>query len=158
MFDEAPPATWAGPVEFAAAYDGEQSDSDERDRDLGPATSFLYCLAQEAPIWAVDLFREVVVRVNSATVVALGCGPLEDLARHDSHDVRRIEAIEIAAREVPEFQVALANVWLGDDLPRDLRERLARVGARDFVAEEEMAEDARASYVAHREARGWGWG
>lgn len=159
VLHEEPPVTWASVDEFAATYDAEQiEDAHDPDHELGAATKFMMALAHEGPDWAVDFFRQLVVRVDSSSLGILGAGPLEDLVRHDSQDPGRIEAVEIAARQLPEFQKTLSNVWLGEDLPQAFRSRLSVLGARDFVAEHEMNGDEIATYTEFRDSKGWDWG
>ena len=155
---EEPPTTWRDLREFATAYDVEQMGWNKANVENGPATEFMIRLAYEAPSWAVDFLRQLVVLVDASSVASLGCGALEDLTRHDSLDPARIEAIEIAAQQIPAFQKALSNVWLNEDLPEDVRVRLSRLGARDFVAEGAMDENERAAYVEYRDSNGWDWG
>ena len=74
------------------------------------------------------------------------------------HGLRLLDEIETTTRREPLFARAMANVWLGSDVPNPVRQRLARFGARDFVAEHDMTPKQFDRYKADRAARGWPWG
>ena len=83
----------------------------------------------------------------------LGAGPLEDLVGNDivGAFVERIEAAAVDAA----FATALCNVWMTERVPAAIRERLAVIGARDFVAEAAIPPDQLDEYFADRTARDW---
>ena len=51
---------------------------------------------------------------------------------------RKVDALEETARREPLFAQAMISVWLNAAVPQVVRHRLARFGARDFVAEHSM--------------------
>ena len=84
----------------------------------------------------------------------LGAGALEDLVRNDFTGAF-VERIEAATAVDPAFAAALCNIWMTEGVPTAVRERLAAIGARDFVAEAAMAPDQLEEHFAGRTAKGW---
>jgi hypothetical protein len=59
----------------------------------------------------------------------IGAGPLEDLLSHDGHGLRFVDEVAKRARQQPRFRLAVASLWLSDDVPAVVRDRLEPFGA-----------------------------
>jgi hypothetical protein len=81
----------------------------------------------------MDVIQALVDAAQSDDELSLvGAGPLEDLLSHSGHGALVVDEVERRARQQSRFRAALASVWLGGDVPRDVRKRLSRVGAADL--------------------------
>ena len=60
----------------------------------------------------------------------VGAGPLEDLVSHTGNGLVVLPEVDRAARQNPAFRAALRTVWLGVDIPEEVRTRLAELGAQ----------------------------
>ncbi len=121
------------------------------------ACEFAHSMTEDGTPWAIEALLGLVraTQGDAETLGWVGAGPLEDLISHSGHGLRLLDEIETTARREPLFARALAGVWLGLDVPDAVRQRLARFGARDFVAEHAMTRKELAAYFADRIARGW---
>ena len=86
-----------------------------------------------SPGSAVHLLRYLAEAVPpDVSPLPVGVGPLEDLLAIHAHTLRSpdgeivVQAIDEAARQSPEFRLALQSVYLGTDLPNEVRARLER--------------------------------
>ncbi|HKC27056.1 MAG TPA: hypothetical protein VKB75_03500 [Jatrophihabitans sp.] len=70
---------------------------------------------------------------NDCELISVGSGPLETVLSHSGHGEALVDMVERRARQEPRFRKALSGVWLGDDVPRHVRHRLAKLGAADLV-------------------------
>jgi hypothetical protein len=62
----------------------------------------------------------------------VGAGPLESLLSHSGHGAYFVDDVERRARQHPKFREAASGMWLSEDVPREVRERLATLGATDL--------------------------
>jgi len=76
---------------------------------------------------AVNLLRQLAhAAPDDAALRHLGAGPVEDLARLHGHAL--LDEIDAAAQD-EQFRASLLNVWLAEDIPLEVRRRLARFSA-----------------------------
>jgi hypothetical protein len=61
---------------------------------------------------------------NDFEVVGVGAGPLEDLVEHSGHGVLVLDDVEAFAQRNARWRRAVNSLYLGDDLPQQLRDRL----------------------------------
>jgi hypothetical protein len=61
---------------------------------------------------------------GEADVDYIGAGPLEDLVRE--HGPMLIDQIDMLARRAPRFRRAVNAMWLSEDVPAPVRQRLER--------------------------------
>jgi len=59
----------------------------------------------------------------------VGAGPMEELFSDGADGARFMDDVERRARQQPRFRKAVAGMWLGKDVPRDIRDRLTPFGA-----------------------------
>jgi Family of unknown function (DUF6869) len=84
---------------------------------------------------AVDVIQALVNGAEDGIddVALVGCGPLEELLQGE-HGGELLDDIERRARQQPKFRVAVAAVWMGDEVPPEARSRLTQFGASDLTA------------------------
>ena len=76
---------------------------------------------------AVNLLRKLAdLAPDDAALQYLGAGPVEELAR--LHGNALLDEIDAAAED-ERFRACLLNVWLAEDIPLEVRGRLARFSA-----------------------------
>jgi len=71
---------------------------------------------------------------DDAELTTLGAGPLERLVSHQAHGLRFALEIEFWARHNDRFRRMVSGLWMDSDVPAEVRERLAPVGARDLTS------------------------
>ncbi len=129
-------ARWVSYADLAAAWWAEAGAGED---DPTPARELVYA--------ATAARRPDVLAIVAALAAAapgedgpayVGAGPLEDLLSHDGHDDAYVTevagAVEELARREPRFAAAVAGLWLGEGVPAEVRQRLARYGASDLTA------------------------
>ena len=118
---------------WATAYRNPSSGPDGA--ELGPAFYFVDEVLRAGHPSSVDLIQALVDAAQSEDELGyVGAGPLEDLISRDTAGAF-VERIERAAADDARFATALRNVWMNSGVQPAIRGRLARLGARDFVAE-----------------------
>ena len=81
---------------------------------------------------AVAAVLELIRHARSeADLERIGAGPLEDLLSHSGNRVAFAEMFLRVIDAVPGTQRVVAALWLGQDLPRSMVDRLIALGARD---------------------------
>jgi hypothetical protein len=151
-FEEARVAEWPSLAAWAAAWlDEWSSDRVDHATDFANAMTLLPEQPSEWAVEALVLLSEMATPDQRGYV---GAGPLEDLLSHSGNGAMVLDEVEHVARTRPAFRTALSNVWLGENVPEEVRHRLAELGARDFVAEHAMTPEEREAYFAERKALG----
>ena len=148
-FEETRVAEWPSLAAWATAWIDEWSSN-----RFDSASHFSHAMTEQPREWVVDalvLLSEMATPDQRGWV---GAGPLEELLSHSGNGATVLDEVEHAARRRPAFRTALSNVWLVEDVPEEVRHRLAELGARDFVAEHAMSPEELAAYVTKRDALG----
>ncbi|GAA0273405.1 DUF6869 domain-containing protein [Cryptosporangium japonicum] len=103
----------------------------------GPAFSFLWSACHQP----LDGIVSVLVALANAAgddedmLGGLGAGWLEDLIPIAGKVPHLLDELERAARQKPTIRAALGTVWMGADVPPDVRQRFRKYGARDVTAD-----------------------
>lgn len=127
--------SWRSWAEFAEHWWTAWSAGQPRAEDQrSPAWDHLYEItAHGRPEWLHALQALVDAAPDDDGLALVGAGPLEDLLSHDRGDDRRhvefADELERRARQQPRWRAAVAGLWLGDDVPLEVRRRLMRCGA-----------------------------
>lgn len=101
----------------------------------GPAFSFLWSACHQPLEGVVPV---LVALANAAgddedMLSGLGAGWLEDLIPTANKVPHLLDELERAARQEPNFRAAMGAVWMGSDVPPDVRQRLLEFGAHDVA-------------------------
>ncbi len=148
-FEETRVAEWPSLAAWAAGWIDEWSSG-----SFDVASDFAHAMTEQPREWAVDALVLLSEMATPAQRGWVGAGPLEDLLSHSDNGATVLDEVEHVARQRPAFRTALSNVWLGEDVPEEVRRRLAELDARDFVAEHAMSPEELSTYVAERAALG----
>ena len=123
---------WDSLDELASAYWEEQRHTRTPRDGSVPGWACVAGLVDAGVPESVDVIQALVDAATEEELPALGAGPLEQLLRHSGHGARFVAEIENRAVEQPRWRAALAGVWLGRDVPPEVRARLVRFGAQDI--------------------------
>ena len=63
----------------------------------------------------------------------LGSGPLEELLRNHAGEL--IRELEKDFQSHIKLRIALANVWISESVPEEIRNRIQKLGARDISSD-----------------------
>lgn len=143
--------SWTSLAQWAAAWVLEYRSTQA---GVAPAIDLDMLLRFERPAWQLEAVLALVDAADAEELGMVGAGPLEDLIRCEPMGEDLLTVIDDLAQRSPRFRSALSGVWLGDDVPEVARNRLAELGARDFVAEAKMTRAALKVYFADRRERG----
>ena len=104
------------------------------DRSATPARDFVDEQMRRGEPGVVELLQALVDAAPSEDALGyLGAGPIEDLISHYRHGPVVSVEVERHARQDPRFARAIAGVWLGSAVPREVKDRLTPFGARDLT-------------------------
>jgi hypothetical protein len=79
---------------------------------------------------AIDVIQSMVdLAASEDELNFVGAGPIETLMSHDGHGASFVDEVERRARQQPRFRLAVAGLWLGINVPENVRARLAVFGA-----------------------------
>jgi hypothetical protein len=121
-----PDVVWDSVLDLAESYWAED------DGTLGPAHDFVQEQMFGGTDLAIEVLNSLVATASSAEqVVFVGCGPMEDLMSHGGNGGRFLDSLERHAKADERFGLAASSMWLGANIPGDVRRRLVALGATD---------------------------
>jgi hypothetical protein len=120
--------SWRTLGDLACAWWAEEGAAEPR-----PAHDLVFDLCRVGDDDCLDLLDALVdAAADDEALVDLGPGPVEDLLSHFGHP-RFAEPIAQRAERDPRWRLVLSELWLGADVPADVRMRLAHLGAIDLT-------------------------
>jgi hypothetical protein len=129
---------WASLAELAADWWRYQRLS-AREKESDPMTAW-DCVVDSTDAFeplhprALDVIQALVdgAQDEADDVGLVGAGPLEELLNGE-HSAEFVDDIERRARQHPRFRKAVSGIWMGEEVPREIRHRLAEFGATDLT-------------------------
>jgi hypothetical protein len=129
VFDHVAHDEWPSLEVLATAYWAWVRSTDRHKASEMSAWHCVHEFMAAASPHAIEVIQVLIDRANPDELVHIGAGPLETLLSHAGHGRQFVDEIERRARQQPTFRTAVASVWLGADVPQDVRTRLAALGA-----------------------------
>lgn len=118
---------WASVDELAADFwRWQRLDTKEQQLDSMAAYFCIDDLMASPDPGALDVVEALLASAETDQECCyVGAGPLEDLLSHHGHGRRFVGEVEQRAHRTSRLRRALVCVYLGDDVPADVRDRLA---------------------------------